>query len=97
MVLLARRAAWESLASVVERDPRAAQKPQPVAREPEKRPFADPRAFVPALGQSVRLTLRNGIGLHAPLTAVGPFDLLLTLNGHQLFVPIHAVTKWSSD
>ena len=43
------------------------------------------------------LALRNGISLHAPLRAVGPFDLLLRVGDDEVFVPIHAVLSWSVE
>ena len=60
-VLLTRRGDWEKLLPGVERDPKLTQKPASVARQPDKRPFSDPRPFLPQVGQPVKLVLRNGI------------------------------------
>ena len=60
---VARRATWDLLLPRLQRDPRLAQKPVPVAREPDRRPHSDPRPFLPAVGQRVRLMLRNGFKL----------------------------------
>lgn len=94
VVLMLKRSAWEVISKALERDSGLAQKPAPVAREPERRPFSDPRTFLPSVGHQVRLTLRNGVLLSAPLTAVGPFDLILKVEGAEVFIPIHAVFAW---
>ena len=60
----------------LQRDARLAQKPVAVAREPDRRPHSDPRSFLPAVGQRVRLALRNGFSLEESLTSVGPYDLV---------------------
>jgi hypothetical protein len=94
LVLLARRADWETLGPTFTRDPKLAQKPATVARQPDKRPFSDPRPFLSYLGQSIGLTLRNGIQLHLPLRHAGRFDLIMGEEGHELFVPLHAVVRF---
>jgi hypothetical protein len=95
IVLLTRRTTWDRISGGLERDPKLAKKPQGVPREPEKRPVADPRPFLPNVGQPVRLELRNGMALQLILRAVGPFDVLIGEPGEELFVPLHAMVKWS--
>lgn len=97
VVLLSRRAVWDKLSPSVERDAKLAQKPVPVAREPEKRPVSDPRTFLDHVGEPLRLWLRNGIHLVQTVQAVGPFDLLLGNNEAELFVPLHAIIRWEQD
>jgi hypothetical protein len=97
LVLLTRRTTWERMAGGLERDPKLAKKPQGVPREPEKRPVADPRPFLPHVGQPVRLELRNGMALQLTLLGVGPFDVLVGDPGEELFVPLHALLKWSTE
>ena len=72
VVLLARRPLWDPLAPTLERDQKLSQKPLPIVRQPERRPFSDPRAFMSSVGQEISLTLRNGIKLKQTLVAVGP-------------------------
>jgi hypothetical protein len=96
VVVLALRPTWEKLVPTLTRDPRLAQKPTPVARQPARRPVADPRPFQPLIGRKLWLELRNGLQLNAPLLAVGPFDLLLGTAGDELFVPLHALLRWES-
>lgn len=96
LVLLAPRATWEPRSPQVPREPKLAQKPETVAREPDRRPFSDPRPFEPAVGQTVKVTLRNGIQLVEPLRALGPFDLVLGADGQELIVPIHALLSWEA-
>jgi len=91
---VARRATWDVLLPRLPRDARLAQKPVPVAREPDRRPHSDPRPFLPAVGQRVRLTLRNGFTLEEPLTSVGPYDLVLGAEGGEVLVPLHALLSW---
>jgi hypothetical protein len=97
LVILTRRALWEKVGATLERDPKLSKKPQGVAREPEKRPVADPRPLLPHVGQRVRLELRNGITLQLPLRAVGPFDVLVGEPGEEMFVPLHALLKWQAE
>ncbi|WP_241759116.1 hypothetical protein [Pyxidicoccus parkwayensis] len=94
VVLLARRADWERLLPGLERDAKLTQKPAAVARQPDKRPYSDPRAFLDHIGQTVKLVLRNGITLQLPLMHVGRFDLLLGETGHEVFVPLHALLRF---
>jgi hypothetical protein len=96
-VLLTRRTDWEKLLPGVERDPKLTQKPASVARQPDKRPFSDPRPFLPQVGQAVRLVLRNGITLKMPLMKAGRFDLLLGEPGSEVFVPLHAILRFEVD
>jgi hypothetical protein len=96
VVMLTRRADWERLAPQLERDPRLTQKPASVARQPDKRPYSDPRPFLAQQGKPVRLTLRNGIKLSMPLLTVGRFDLILGEQGHEVFVPLHALVRFSA-
>ncbi|WP_395838485.1 hypothetical protein [Cystobacter fuscus] len=97
VVMMTRRSDWEQLAPHLEREPKLTQKPVNVARQPDKRPFSDPRPFLAHQGQSVRLTLRNGIQLVMPLRVVGRFDLLLGEDGHEVFVPLHALVRFSAE
>ncbi|WP_245814896.1 hypothetical protein [Cystobacter ferrugineus] len=97
VVMMTRRSDWEQLMPHLERDPKLTQKPVNVARQPDKRPFSDPRPFLAHQGQSVRLTLRNGIQLVMPLRVVGRFDLLLGEDGHEVFVPLHALVRFSAE
>jgi hypothetical protein len=95
LVLMARRATWERLAPALEREPDLTQKPATVSRQPSKRPVSDPRPFASAVGKTVRVLLRNGIVLSAPLLTLGPFDLLLGQKADEVFVPLHAIVSWS--
>ncbi len=97
VVLLARRADWEKLLPSLERDAKLTQKPSSVARQPDKRPFSDPRPFLPQVGQQVRMVLRNGITLKMPLLKAGRFDLLLGEPGSELFVPLHAILRFEAQ
>lgn len=93
-VLVAPRLGWEKWGASIEREPKLAQKPAAVSRQPEKRPFSDPRAFVDAIGKSIHLLLRNGIRLDFRLGKVGSFDLVLEKETSEFFVPIHAIVEW---
>jgi hypothetical protein len=93
VVLMARRALWDPLSPTLERDQKLSQKPLPIVRQPERRPFSDPRAFMPQVGQEIGITLRNGIRLKQQLVAVGPFDLLLGQAGNEIFVPLHGIAR----
>ncbi|MBX5484778.1 MAG: hypothetical protein IRZ16_23390, partial [Myxococcaceae bacterium] len=95
VVLIATRELWDRIGSTLERDPKLARKPVTVQRQPDRRPVADPRAFVPHVGKTVRLELRNGINLQHPLVAAGPYDVLVGAGGGELFVPLHAMLRWS--
>ncbi|HEX8705139.1 MAG TPA: hypothetical protein VF815_40280 [Myxococcaceae bacterium] len=97
VVLLARRKDWDKLLPTLERDPKLTQKPTAVARQPDKRPYSDPRPFLPQMGQQVRLVLRNGITLKMPLLKAGRFDLLLGEPGSELFVPLHAILRFEAQ
>ena len=91
---VARRVTWDVLLPRLARDARLAQKPVPVAREPDRRPHSDPRPFLPAVGQRIRLGLRNGFTLEDTLLSVGPYDLLLGAEGTEVLVPLHALLSW---
>jgi len=97
VVLITRRSDWEQLMPHLERDPKLTQKPASVARQPDKRPFSDPRPFLVHQGKYVRLTLRNGIQLVMRLRVVGRFDLLVGEDGHEVFVPLHALVRFSAE
>jgi hypothetical protein len=97
VVLLARRSDWDKLLPSLERDPKLTQKPTSVARQPDKRPFSDPRPFLPQVGQAVRLVLRNGITLKMTLMKAGRFDLLLGEPGSEVFVPLHAILRFEAS
>jgi hypothetical protein len=96
-VLLTRRSDWEKLLPGLERDQKLTQKPASVARQPDKRPFSDPRPFLPQVGQTVRLVLRNGITLKMPLMKAGRFDLLLGEPRSEVFVPLHAILRFEVE
>ena len=91
---LARRTTWDVLLPRLPRDSRLAQKPVPVAREPDRRPHSDPRPFLPAVGGRVRLVLRNGFTIEETLLSVGPYDLVLGSAGAEVLVPLHALISW---
>ena len=91
---LARRTTWDVLLPRLSRDARLAQKPVPVAREPDRRPHSDPRPFLPAVGQRLRLLLRNGFTFEEPLLSVGPYDLVLGAKSAEVIVPLHALISW---
>jgi sRNA-binding regulator protein Hfq len=96
VVMMTRRADWERLTPQLERDPKLSQKPAIAARQPDKRPFSDPRPFLAHQGERVRLTLRNGIQLEMTLRVVGRFDLILGEDGHEVFIPLHALVHFSA-
>lgn len=96
VVMLTRRSDWEQLTPTLERDQKLAQKPANVARQPDKRPFSDPRPFLAHQGDTVKLTLRNGIQLSMRLRVVGRFDLIVGEDGHEVFVPLHALVRFSA-
>ena len=96
VVLLARAESWEQAQPALRRDARLAQRPVPVAREPDRRPVSDPRPLVPHAGTSVRLELRNGLMVERPLLAVGPYDLLVGTDGEEFLVPLHALVAWTA-
>jgi len=93
---LARRTTWDLLLPRLLRDARLAQKPVPVAREPDRRPHSDPRPFLAAVGQRLRLVLRNGFTLEETLRSVGPYDLVLGTEGAEVLVPLHALVSWEA-
>ena len=95
VVVLSEKTHWERLGATVERDPKLMRKPVAVQRQPDRRPVADPRAFLPQVGHRVRIELRNGIAIAHKLNAVGPFDVLLATDSGELFVPLHAMLRWS--
>ncbi|WP_395818809.1 hypothetical protein [Archangium minus] len=97
VVMLTRRSDWEQLTPQLERDQKLAQKPANVARQPDKRPYSDPRPFLAHQGERVRLTLRNGIQLTMRLRVVGRFDLIVGEDGHEVFVPLHALVRFSAE
>ena len=94
VVLLAPRARWETIVSALQRDSKLAQKPAPVAREPERRPYSDPRIFLDEVGKSLAFTLRNGLQFEGTLRDSGRFDLLLDYEGDTFLIPIHALLKF---
>ncbi|WP_233595897.1 hypothetical protein, partial [Corallococcus sp. CA031C] len=96
VVLIARRGDWERLMPTLDRDAKLTQKPAQVARQPDKRPYSDPRPFLPHIGQTVKLVMRNGITVEAPLLRVGRFDVLLGEPGHELFIPLHALLRFEA-
>lgn len=97
VVLLARKSHWEKVSPTLERDPKLAQKPASIPRQPEKRPVSDPRPFLEHTGKQLHLTLRNGLQLTRELQQAGPFDLLLGSGEDELLVPLHAIFRWSAE
>ena len=95
VVLMCRKSLWEQQGPHLERDPRLSQKPSAVARQPSKRPVSDPRPFQDHVGNTISLTLRNGVLLKQPLLGFGPFDVLVGEAGEEIFVPLHAIVAWS--
>ncbi len=95
VVVIMRKEQWEAMQTTLERDPRLTRKPVAVQRQPDRRPIADPRVFLPHVGKPLRLELRNGIMMTLPLIAVGPFDVLVGEAGRELFIPLHAMLRWS--
>ena len=95
VTVLGRKEQWEKLSSTLERDPKLMRKPVAVQRQPDRRPIADPRVFVPQVGKRLRFELRNGIMLVERLAALGPYDVLVGAQGAELFVPLHAMLRWS--
>ncbi|MGO8970201.1 MAG: hypothetical protein ACLQDQ_11605 [Myxococcaceae bacterium] len=96
VVLLARAETWEQAQPALPRDARLAQRPAPVAREPDRRPVSDPRPLLEYTGKSVRLELRNGLSVERPLMAVGPYDVLVGAEGEEFLVPLHALMGWTA-
>jgi hypothetical protein len=94
VVLVTRRSTWDEMASTLTRDPKLAQQPVAVARQPARRPVHDPRQFQEHLGQKLQIVLRNGVTLTEPLHAVGAFDVLVGKPGNELFVPLHGMLSW---
>jgi hypothetical protein len=95
VVLLTGAENWEQAQPTLPRDARLAQRPAPVAREPDRRPVSDPRPLLEHAGRPVRLALRNGLVVERPLLAVGPYDLLVGTSGDELLVPLHALVSWT--
>lgn len=96
IVLVCAAKQWETASPGLERDLKLAQKPAAVSRQPERRPVSDPRPFLEHVGKPLELVLRNGLILKVPLLAVGPFDLLVGQQGEELFVPLHAIVRWTA-
>jgi hypothetical protein len=95
VVLLASAQSWEQIQPSLSRDARLAQRPAPVAREPDRRPVSDPRPLLEHAGATVRLELRNGLVVEQKLLAVGPYDVLVGAPGDELLVPLHALMAWT--
>ena len=95
VVLLSDAQSWEQIQPTLPRDARLAQRPAPVAREPDRRPVSDPRPLLEHSGQAVRLELRNGLVVERKLLAVGPYDVLVGAHGDELLVPLHALMAWA--
>lgn len=94
LVLMTARSVWEQISSTIPRDSRLAKKPLPVAREPERRPVADPRPFITTVGKTVDFLLRNGIHFSGPVSAAGPFDLIVGEENREVLIPLHAIVSW---
>jgi len=97
VILLARSGTWDQVQPGLPRDGRLAQRPVPVAREPDRRPVSDPRPLLEHVGNRVRLQLRNGLVLEQPLLTVGPYDVLVGAPGEELLVPLHALMSWTAS
>ncbi len=95
VVLLAGAQSWEQAQPTLSRDAKLAQRPAPVPREPDRRPVSDPRPLLDHAQKTVRLELRNGLGIERPLLAVGPYDLLVGTDGDELLIPLHALMSWA--
>jgi hypothetical protein len=96
VVLLTSAQVWEQAQPTLSRDARLAQRPAPVAREPDRRPVSDPRPLLEHTGKPVRLELRNGLGIERPLLAVGPYDVLVGTQGDELLLPLHGLVSWAA-
>jgi hypothetical protein len=96
VVLIARREVWEKLLPSFASDASLAQSPAPIVRQPERRAVSDPRPFVEHQGRAIEVVLRNGLKIRQPLRAIGPFDLIVGEEGVELFVPLHAIVRWSA-
>jgi hypothetical protein len=96
VVLLTSAQVWEQAQPTLSRDARLAQRPAPVAREPDRRPVSDPRPLLEHTGKTVRLELRNGLGIERPLLAVGPYDVLVGTDGDELLLPLHGLVSWAA-
>jgi len=96
VVLLTQAQTWEQAQPTLPRDARLAQRPAPVAREPDRRPVSDPRPLLEHTGKNVRLELRNGLVVERPLLAVGPYDLLVGTEAEEFLVPLHALMAWTA-
>jgi hypothetical protein len=96
VVLLTAAQSWEQMQPTLPRDARLAQRPAPVAREPDRRPVSDPRPLLEHSGENVRLELRNGLVVERKLLAVGPYDVLVGKEGDELLVPLHALVAWTA-
>jgi hypothetical protein len=94
VVLVGGAQGWEQAQPTLQRDARLAQRPSPVAREPDRRPVSDPRPLLEHTGETIRLELRNGLVVERRLSAVGPYDVLVGAEGDELLVPLHALVAW---
>jgi len=94
VVLVGRAHSWEQAQPSFPRDARLAQRPAPVAREPDRRPVSDPRPFLEHVGSTIHLELRNGLLVDRALLAVGPYDLLVGSEGEDFLIPLHALMAW---
>lgn len=97
VVTICRKDQWDRIGAGLERDPKFSRKPVAVQRQPDRRPVADPRVFLPYVEKKVRFELRNGLLLQDTLRAVGPYDVLIGEDGAEFFVPLHAMLRWSAD
>jgi hypothetical protein len=94
VVVISPRESWDRLSPTLDREPRLTRKPVAVQRQPDRRPVADPRLFVPHEGARLRLELRNGLRVEDSLLAAGPYDLLMGKPAEALFIPLHALLRW---
>ncbi|NVJ27332.1 hypothetical protein HUW62_39565 [Myxococcus sp. AM011] len=95
-LLLAKHSAWRNMGMAHVHLPELAKGGHRAKAAPARRPVADPRPFLPSVGKPLVLVLRDGMVLHLPLLAVGPFDLLLGWPGNEVLVHLHAITFWEA-
>ncbi|AEI65372.1 hypothetical protein [Corallococcus macrosporus] len=95
-LLLAKHSAWCHMGMAHTHLSELAKEGRRAKAAPARRPIADPRPFLSSVGKPLVLVLRDGMVLHLPLLAVGPFDLLLGLPGNEVLVHLHAITFWEA-
>ncbi len=96
LLLLAKHSAWRTMEMAHVHLPELAKGGHRAKAAPARRPVADPRPFLPSIGKPLVLVLRDGMVIHLPLLAVGPFDLLLGWPGNEVLVHLHAIIFWEA-